>query len=207
METCRGTPAAHDRADNAHHMPVGSLQTLTAILVALASTVVLALAGCASSAGIAPVATKIEPASVGIDAAQPATPEIAGDWWHAFGDSKLDELVDRALVGNPNLKAAQVRLTRAQAALEGAQAADGPQVGLQVDASRQRFSQNYIYPPPLGGSQQTLGNASLNGSWELDFFGKNRAAIEAAVGGVRAAQADLQALRILLASNVACSYV
>ena len=184
-----------------------SLPTLTTMIVALASTVVLTLAGCASSAGIAPVATTIAPAQVGLDSTLASTPELAADWWKGFGDARLSELVERALAGNPSLKVAQARLARAQAAAGGAKANDGPQVNGQLDVTRQRFSENYIYPPPLGGSIRTLGTAQVNASWELDFFGRNRAAIEAAVGAERAAQADVQAARVLLASNVARSYV
>jgi len=183
-----------------------SLPTLTAVIVALASTLVLTLAGCASSAGIAPVATTVAPASVGLDA-QAGTPDLAADWWQGFGDARMNELVGRALAGNPSLKIAQARLARAQAAVAGVQSTDGPQVNGQLDVTRQRFSENYIYPPPLGGSIRTLGTAQINASWELDFFGRNRAAIEAAVGAERAAQADVQAARVLLASNVARSYV
>lgn len=183
-----------------------SLPTLTTMIVALASTVVLALAGCASSAGIAPVSTTIAPAVVGLDT-QASTPDVAADWWRGFGDARLSELVERALAGNPSLKIAQARLARAQAAVGSAKSNDGPQVTGQLDVTRQRFSENYIYPPPLGGSIRTLGTAQINASWELDFFGRNRAAIEAAVGAERAAQADVQAARVLLASNVARSYV
>ena len=183
-----------------------SLPTLTAVIVALASTLVLTLAGCASSAGIGPVATTVAPATVGLDA-QASTPDLTADWWRGFGDARMDELVERALAGNPSLKIAQARLARAQAAVAGARSADGPQVNGQLDVTRQRFSENSIYPPPLGGSIQTLGTAQINASWELDFFGRNRAAIEAAVGAERAAQADVQAARVLLASNVARSYV
>jgi outer membrane protein TolC len=53
----------------------------------------------------------------------------------------------------------------------------------------------------------TLANGQIGGSWELDFFGRNRAAIDAAVGTQRAAQADLQAARVVLASSVARTYV
>src|SRR5438552_1733596 len=70
--------------------------TLTVIALALASSVVLTLTGCASSAGIAPTAQVSAPAAVGLDAAA-ATPTLAADWWHGFGDAKLDELVERAL--------------------------------------------------------------------------------------------------------------
>ncbi len=186
-----------------------SLPTLAAVAVAIASSVVLTLGGCASSAGIAPVAQPLAPASVGLDAGTgaAATPPLAADWWRAFGDGTLDALVERALAGNPGLKVAQARLERARAATAGAQSADGPQVKGQVDATRQLFSANGIYPPPLGGSIFTIGNAQIGASYEFDFFGRNRAAIEAAVGAQRAAQADVQAARIMLASNVARTYV
>ena len=184
-----------------------NLPTLAAIAVALASSVVLTLGGCASSAGIAPVARPIAPASVGLDANAGAAPVIAADWWHAFGDSALNDLVQRALAGNPGLQVAQARLARAQAAVASARSADGPQLNGSFDVTRQRFSATSIYPPPLGGSIRTLATAQLGASWEFDFFGRNRAAIEAAVGAQRAAQADLQAARIVLASNVARTYV
>ena len=162
--------------------------TLTVIAIALASSVVLTLSGCASSAGIAPTAQLSAPAAVGLETAA-TTPALGADWWTAFGDAKLGELVDRALAGNPNLKIAQARLARAEAAVGGAKAAEGLQVTGALDVTRQRYSGNSIYPPPLGGSVQTMGTAQVNASWELDFFGRNRAAIEAAVGSQRAAEA------------------
>ncbi|HWH83303.1 MAG TPA: efflux transporter outer membrane subunit [Burkholderiaceae bacterium] len=184
-----------------------SLPTIAAIAVALASSVVLMLGGCASSAGIAPVAQPIAPVSVGLDSAAPATPPLATDWWRAFGDAPLSDLVDKALAANPSLKVAQARLERARAAVAGAQSAEGLKVNGELNATRQRFSANGIYPPPLGGGIFTIGTAQIGASYEFDFFGKNRAAIEAALGAERAAQADAQAARILLASNVARTYV
>jgi NodT family efflux transporter outer membrane factor (OMF) lipoprotein len=182
------------------------LPVLTAIAVAVASSVVLTLSGCASSAGIAPSAQPIAPASVGLETGA-ATPTVPADWWHGFGDSTLDAIVARALAGNPGLKVAQARFERAQAAAGVARSAEGVQVDGALDATRQRFSANGIYPPPLGGGIFTLGNAQIGASYEFDFFGRNRAAIEAAVGAQHAAQADVQAARILLASNVARTYV
>ncbi len=186
-----------------------SLPALGVIAVAIASSFVLTLGGCASSAGIASTAQTLAPVSVGLDAAAvgPAVPVVIRDWWRGFGDPALNSLVERALADNPSLKVAQARLARAQAAVAATQAADGLQVNGSLDATRQRFSATSIYPPPLGGGSFTLGTAQIGGSWEFDFFGRNRAAIEAAVGTQRVAQADAQAARIVLASNVARTYV
>jgi len=101
---------------------------------------------------------------------------------------------------------AQARLTRAQSANEGVQAADGPQVNGSLDLSRQLFSANNIYPPPYGGNVWENGSLQASASWELDFFGKNRAALDATLGQIRAAQADTRAARGLLAANVTRSY-
>jgi NodT family efflux transporter outer membrane factor (OMF) lipoprotein len=183
------------------------LPTIAAMAVAIASSLVLTFTGCASSAGIAPSAEALAAKSLGLVAEAEIAPAIDADWWRGFGDAALNGLVDRALAGNPSLKVAQARLARAQAAVSGANAAGGPQINGELEVTRQRFSATSIYPPPIGGSIQTLGTAQIGGSWEIDFFGRNRAAIEAAIGTQRAAQADVQAARIVLASNVARSYV
>ena len=186
-----------------------SLPTLAAIVVAIASTAVLVLGGCASSAGIAPVAQPLAPASLGLAAESPESPSpsFAADWWRGFGDATLNDLVDRALAGNPNLKLAQARLERAGGTVAASKAANGPLVIGGAEVTRELFSADSIYPPPLGGSIRTLGDVRVAGSWEFDFFGRNRAAIEAAVGTQRAAQAEMQAARIVLASSVARTYV
>ena len=182
---------------------------MTLAAAALAVGAAMGLAGCASSAGIGSSGQMIESASLGLDANAASTANAAPaiDWWKGFGDAQLDDLMDRALSANPNLVVAQARLARAQAAVAGAQSADGPHVSGSLDVSRQYFSANSIYPPPLGGKGWDLGEAKIGGSWEFDFFGRNRAAIEAAVGTQRAAAADVQAARILLASQVARTYV
>lgn len=183
-----------------------ALPVLTAIVVALASTLVLTLAGCASTAGIAPSAQSVSPTTLGLVDTNAATP-VATDWWQGFGDAGLSELVTRALDGNPSLKAAQARLARSQAAVDSAHAAQGLQVNGSFDATRQHFTENGMIPPPLAGTLRNTATLQASASWEIDFFGRNRAALDAAIGAQRAAQADAQAARVLLASNVARTYV
>lgn len=178
-----------------------------------AAVLALALAGCADMGSI-PANPKLQDAdSLGLTA--PASRTVAADagapldaqWWLAFGDPQLNALVDQAIEGNPNLQVARARLARAQAAVTTAEAADKPQINGSLDLTRQKFSENYIYPAPLGGSVQETGTLQLTGSWELDFFGKNRTALDAALGTANAAAAEADAARILLASNVARGYV
>jgi len=179
--------------------PAGRLASLVAALV---------LAGCASSAGIAPHTSPLDPVRAGLPAAVEATPlHLATDWWRSFDDPTLDALVDRALADHPDLQTAQARLERAGAAVAGARAAEGPQVNGAADATRQRYSEHGLLPPPLAGSTHDSGTVQATASWELDFFGRQRAELQSALGGERAARAELEAARLLLASRVAAVYV
>ncbi len=173
-----------------------------------AGVAVVVLSACADMSGIHSQASLRTAESLGLasDAAQ-ATPIIVADtWWQGFGDPQLNQLIDTALANNPSLKIAQARIRRAGAGVSLAGASDGPQLGATLDATRQKFTANGAIPPPLAGAILNSGTAQLSGSWELDFFGKNRAALDAALGTVKAAQADAQAARVLLASSVTHSY-
>ncbi len=193
------------RADHARRLP-RALLAITSVLALVGMSATLS--GCVSSAGIVAVAKPVTPEAVGLATADvPAMPAPAADWWQGLGAPALDNLVRRALADSPSLGLAQARLLRAQAVVASASANEGLQVNGSLDATRQRFSGNSIYPPPLGGSIRTLATAQIGGSWEFDFFGRNRAAIEAAVGAQRAASADIAAARVLLAANVTQTYL
>jgi NodT family efflux transporter outer membrane factor (OMF) lipoprotein len=181
-------------------------RTMTTFVVAVASMIVLALAGCANPAGIEPKATLAAPAALGADATSTVAP-VAADWWTGFEDPFLADLIARATAGNPSLRVAAARAARAQANSAAARANEGPNVTGAIDLSRQRFTENGLYPPPFAGSTIDTANAQLNGSWEIDLFGRNRAALDAAIGAERAAVADADAARVMLAVNVARSYV
>jgi len=177
--------------------------------MAVAAAAALFLAGCADLGRIDSHAQLRDAASLGLsaEAAELTAPTVDSQWWLAFGNRQLDALIDQALQGNPNLQVAWARLERAQAVAGVAESARKPRLEGQLDLTREKFSGNAIYPAPLGGSIHNLGTLQLNGSWELDFFGKNRSAFEAAVGSANAAAADAEASRVLLASNVARAYV
>ncbi|APW43288.1 efflux transporter outer membrane subunit [Rhodoferax saidenbachensis] len=172
-------------------------------VVALAS-----LTACANFSGIFSQAKPITPQAVGLSETPiPANnPALDAQWWKTFGDSQLNTLVDLALANNPSLRVAQARLQRVQAGIDNADAANLPQVNASLDATQQKFTKNGMIPAPLAGSTRDSGTLQASASWELDLFGKNRAALDAAIGQSRAAAADAQAARMLLASNVARNY-
>jgi len=186
------------------HPGLGLFTRLIPTAVLLAA--VFGLSACADMSGIQSQATLRDAPSLGLPAASAAPVALDAQWWREFGDAQLNRLVDEALANNPSLKIAQTRIARAQAGTDVVNAATGPQLGLSLDATLQQYTAHGAIPPPLAGAVRSSGTAQFTGSWEIDFFGKNRAALDAALGNVRAAQADAQAARMLLASNVARSY-
>ncbi|QJC57008.1 Toluene efflux pump outer membrane protein TtgF [Polaromonas vacuolata] len=208
LTTVGTSPAAPYQADQA--LPIWRASSRMA-LVTLASLLAVGImaTGCADMSGIHSSADLRNADSLGLSASAPeqALKNMPVEkWWTDFGDAQLDALVAKALENNPNLKLAQARLKRAQSSIESVAAAAGPQLQAQLDVTRQRYSANGLVPPPLAGSTVNNATAQLSASWELDFFGKNRAALDAAIGTANASAADAQAARVLLASNVARSY-
>lgn len=166
----------------------------------------LILAACATSPDTGPQARLQDAATLGLPVQASLSVALPEAWWREFGDEQLNRLVEQALRSNPSLKIAQARIARAQAGADLSAAASGPQLNAGLDATRQKFTATGMVPPPLAGAVNETATLQMSGSWELDFFGKNRAALEAALGAARAAQADASAAHTLLASTVTRNY-
>lgn len=182
-------------------------RSITAALVAVAL-----LAGCASPRGLAPTATLRDANSLaashtlaGATASKAAWP--ATDWWKAYGDPQLDALMDEALAHSPTLAIAAARTRRALAAVDVARAPLAPRVDATASTSRERFSEHGTTPPPYAGTTQSINELQATLAWEIDFWGKNREAYEAALGAARAAEVDAAAARLALSTSIAQAYV
>ena len=190
---------------------------MQSVVVWMAVVTAMLLGGCASFDGSRTRAEAIVPgqlesaktlaAATATDAANDAAQKLwpADDWWKQFNDAQLDALIDEAFKdgGAINLRLAEARLRSAEAAARGAESRDLPTLDLNATSMRERFSEHFIYPPPLGGSTRTLNQATVDLRYELDFWGRNRAAIATARSQVRAAEADAQAARLALTTSIA----
>ncbi len=162
------------------------------------------LAGCAVPES-KPLVTPLAAPALGLSGT-PA-PTIATDWWRGFGDPQLDRLVGDAVEGSPSLDAALARVAQARAALATRDADNGPNVTLDASEQVARLSGRYTIPPPFAGSTRFIGSTAANLSWNLDLFGRQKAAIEGARASVRAAALDVAAARLTLSGAVVQTYV
>lgn len=204
--------------------PCNSAHVQRPLSLALLGASVL-LSACADFSGISPMARALLPESLGLRAVPLPTAAFpaptAGTsavgafkennfdqhWWRSFQDPRLDALVNQALENHPSLKAAQTRIARAQAVTEAQGANDKVQSLASLDATEQRFSSLGMYPPPLAGGVYQTANVQMNLSYEWDLFGKNRAALDTAIGATQAAIADAQQARLLLSTQVTRTYL
>ncbi|MEG3172756.1 efflux transporter outer membrane subunit [Sphingomonas sp. ZB1N12] len=167
-------------------------------------TVAGLLAGCA----IPESKTVVEPVSAtALGLAPDAAPVIAADWWRSFGDPQLDRLVRDSVAGSPSLDAALARVAQAQAVLSTRRADNGPDVTLDAQEQLARLSGRYTIPPPYAGTTRFVGSTAANLNWNLDLFGRQKAAIEGARASVRAASLDVAAARMALSGAVVQTYI
>ncbi|HWY72941.1 MAG TPA: efflux transporter outer membrane subunit [Burkholderiaceae bacterium] len=180
--------------------------------VAGALVAMLILAGCASTHGLKPQAELTGADTLAAGRALTGTsvdPAAwpAQDWWTRFGDPQLDQLMREALAGSPSLKVALARARQASALADQANAARSPRVDSSLSATRERFSANGVIPPPFAGGWTTFDQLQATLSWDIDFWGKNRAAFEQALGLARSAAVDAQAAQLALSVDMAHAYV
>ncbi len=128
-------------------------------------------------------------------------------WWVAYNDSQLNGLIAEALKDEPTLAAAQARLHNAEASAQVAGAALLPEVNAQGSVEKQKQSYNNGIPSEfVPHGWRPYGNAELDFSYEIDFWGKNRAALAAATSDLEAARADAAQARMVLSTSIAAAY-
>lgn len=124
----------------------------------------------------------------------------AADWYRQFGSAELDQLISAAQGANTDLEAARARVLQADARARQAGAAILPAVNANGSA-------NYLAGHSSQGSGHELDWAAmLSASYEVDFWGKNRSAAQAARFEARASRADEETVKLTLLSAVSTQY-
>jgi len=132
----------------------------------------------------------------------------AGDpaFWRRFGDPLLSSLVEEALGANHDLRAAVARYDEANALLRGAGFDRYPAVTAGGQASAGRASESEVLAVPGASRDIESWRATVDASWELDAFGRVRRAIEARRAEAVASAADVAAVQVAIAGEVARGY-
>jgi len=174
------------------------------VRAAFAAAAALALVACAAVEPRVPADVPVDTARLGAAPADVAWPR--DDWWRRYGDAQLDALVAEGLAGSPPLASARARIAKALATADVARSALLPEVGGNGAITYQRYSENYIYPAPLGGAWRTDARATIDFSYEFDFWDRHGAALRSALSQAQGAAADAEAARVALTTAIARAY-
>jgi outer membrane protein TolC len=173
----------------------------------------LCLSACASMTAVKPVASKLQANDLdaGGDiegAATTAWPDAA--WWRLYGDPQLNRLIEEAVAGSPRIAAAQARIRVAQGMASISDAALQPSIEGGADIDRTRFSHDYYIPEDINGHYLFRpvwnNSAGLTLAYSFDFWGRDRAALEASLGQVKVSEYEAQNARLTLQGTVIRTY-
>jgi NodT family efflux transporter outer membrane factor (OMF) lipoprotein len=137
----------------------------------------------------------------GLSMQQP-DPETLAQWWSTLNDPVLSDLMDLAIMENPDLKEALARIREARARRGISEARLFPAVDKQGTFTQQRSSENAGI-----GSESKLYSLGFDAGWELDIFGGIRRSVEAAHADLQAAEEDFNQVLVTLLAEVALNYV
>jgi multidrug efflux system outer membrane protein len=126
----------------------------------------------------------------------------ATDWWRGFNDPQLDALIARAETQNLNLAAAVARVREADAQTRIAGAALLPSIGATADGAQERT----VSPLTSTAYNYHEFDLGVNASYEIDFWGQNRSALQAAKASAVASRYDQQVVALATVSSVASTY-
>jgi NodT family efflux transporter outer membrane factor (OMF) lipoprotein len=176
----------------------------------LAISLASALAACATLPHVDAPTTPVQPAALGTSKAfepsQATFPEDA--WWTSFGDETLNALIEEGLRASPDTALAAARIRAADAMAEQAGGALAPSLSVEGAGGGAKQSYNMGIPAqfvPKG----IVGTGKLSAAlgFNLDLWGRNRAALAAAQSDAAAARVDAQQARLLLSTSIASAWV
>ncbi len=135
------------------------------------------------------------------------SPEL-NDWWKVFNDPVLESLISTAYAQNLPLRVAGIRVLEARARLAIAMGEYYPQQQQAFGSySYSRISENSAEASPGRSLDFRSAEFGMGASWEMDFWGKFRRAIQAEDTNLLASMAAYDDALVTLLSDVATTYV
>ncbi|MGZ8159358.1 MAG: efflux transporter outer membrane subunit [Methylobacter sp.] len=133
-------------------------------------------------------------------------------WWQGFNDPLLNELIDKALAANYDLKIATARVREANAMVTVAEAALYPSFVFSLSGGREKRIDRIVGVPSGQGIKLITPTADavsggLAARWEIDLFGGRHLEAEAAAAQAEGSQEGLHAAQVGLLAQVATNYL
>ncbi|HSH54918.1 MAG TPA: efflux transporter outer membrane subunit [Methylotenera sp.] len=135
-----------------------------------------------------------------------ASSQVASDWWKLYQDQTLNDLVEKALQNNTDIKLAVARIEEADAVMREVGAALFPRVDLDAAGTRSRVTEAGAFPA-FGDNPRNNYSVQLGTSFEIDFWGKLRNAKESARAQALSTRYAKDTVALSLSSLVVSNYL
>lgn len=133
------------------------------------------------------------------------------EWWHLFGSTELNSLIDQALANNTDLRIAMLRLAQSQARANQADAGQYPVVTAPLEAHYDSppngVNSAQIQSPSSQAKHREYYQAGLRGAWNVDVWGEHRSMAESAELQLWQATYKCDDVRRTLIANVVSKYI
>ena len=122
-------------------------------------------------------------------------------WWNRFEDPTLSRIISNALKNSPDMASASARIKESRAQRDATRASLFPSLSGSASTGASASDRD-----GSGRNSDTSYSAGLNASWEVDLFGRNRSAVEAASAQLGATEENFNSVQASLASEIAIAY-
>ncbi|MBO9499030.1 MAG: efflux transporter outer membrane subunit [Novosphingobium sp.] len=173
--------------------------------ILLAPVSALALAACAVGPDHVAPSTPTTSSGPFLSTTPAVTTEtVQADWWRLYQDPVLDQLIDDALAHNTDIRVAVANIAKARALLRESKSDRLPQVGASAGTNYGRLPASQRAPGAKREDWYT--DIGLDVSYEVDLFGRVSRGVEASQADLGAAQADADAVRVIVVAETARAY-
>lgn len=142
-----------------------------------------------------------------IESSQLTSTQLTSDWWRAYGDKQLDMIIEKALNESPHIKSIQAKYALKNSQVDFESSKNLPSISANAGYTKERFSENYIFPPPMGGSTYSLYQTGLTLDYSFDFWDARASRIASAKYIALAQKATLDATKLRLATALCAIYL
>lgn len=132
---------------------------------------------------------------------------ISEKWWELFEDKQLNLIVEKALSDSPSLKSVKQRFAKANAIISAIESENLPNISFESSLTRLRFSENHIFPAPLGGGYFTQYLSATTLDYKFDFWDERKSRILSAKNIALAQKAYIENSKLNLSLAISQLYL
>ena len=132
---------------------------------------------------------------------------LSTNWWQIFGDEQLNLIISKALNQSYNLKSIEQRFKKANTIIKAIESQNLPNISFESSLTKERFSENHIFPAPLGGGIFNEYHSATTLEYKFDFWNERKSKILSAKNLALAQKAFIENAKLNLEMAICETYL